>query len=433
MEQLLALAAKAADQAEVFTHEQVTDTVTCQDARLHDIRTDFLSGVSLRIIKDGKLGFAYTRNLLDRQGLVDNALRSLEGGVEARYVLPAAAPASALDSYDDSVRSLTGAQLVDEARRVCDILKASPDGEIAVGVHTSRDSLRIINSAGADLTGRSTAAGTFGDIIYPGSGSGIGRAHYTKRLEPMPGGMIAEMVDLFGQGRRTVEPAGGRMRVLFMPGSMITLLWRLFSGLSGRSVYENISPLAGRAGQRLFSEQLTVIDDPLRDSVPGARAFDDEGVACRRLPLVERGVVRNFYCDLNHGAKLGMSSTGHGYRSGDPVTARPGPALTHCFIEPGAATLPQLVALMDRGIIVEGALGAHSGNIPNGDYSVGVSPGLYVEGGRIVGRVKDAMVSGNIYETLRDVIAVGDTPQPSFGGSWTPPVLCDGVSVTTKS
>ncbi|MRR10452.1 TldD/PmbA family protein, partial [bacterium] len=380
MEQLLALAVTAADQAEVFCHEQVTDTVAYQDARLHDISTNYLSGFSLRIIKGGKLGFAYTRNLLDRQGLVDNALRSLGGGVEAGYALPADAPAGALDTYDDSVRALTGAQLVDEARRICGILKTRAAGEITVAVQTSRDSLRIINSSGADLAGRSTAAGTFADIIYPGSGSGIGRAHYAKRLEPMPDGMIDEMVELFGRGRTTVEPAGGRMRVLFMPGSMITLLWRLFSGLSGRSVYENISPLAGRAGQRLFSGQLTVVDDPLRDSVPGARAFDDEGTACRRRPLVEQGVVRDFYCDLNYGAKLGAASTGHGYRSGDPVMARPGPALTHCFIEPGTATLSQLVAMMDRGIIVEGALGPHSGNIPNGDYSIGVSPGLYVEG-----------------------------------------------------
>jgi PmbA protein len=180
-----------------------------------------------------------------------------------------------------------------------------------------------------------------------------------------------------------------------------------------------------------------VVDDPLNDAYPGARDFDDEGVACRPLVLVDKGSLQSFYYDLNYAKKMDVVPTGHGYRTGpwggDPVTIKPAPALAHLFIRPGTATLSQLIAMMDRGLIVEGALGAHSGNIPNGDYSIGVSPGLYVENGQIIGRVKDAMVAGNIYETLKNVVALGDTLYPSFGGSWVPPLLCDGVSVTTKS
>ena len=97
-------------------------------------------------------------------------------------------------------------------------------------------------------------------------------------------------------------------------------------------------------------------------------------------------------------------------------------------IKPGNKSFLQLVKSIDRGIILEGALGFHSGNIPNGDYSVGVSPGLYVENGEIKGRVKDAMIAGNIYETLKHVVDVGDTldlaNMMSFDG-WAPPILCD--------
>jgi PmbA protein len=437
MEQLLSMAQRAADQAEVFSYEQVTDRVAYQNARLYDIETNFLSGVALRIIKDGKLGFAYTRNLKDRQELVDNARHSLEGGVEAGYAFPRTAAVNPLDTYDAKVKELSGDQLVNEARRVCDRLKAGASGEISVTTFTSRDSLRILNSAGTDLAVRSSSAGTYGDIIFPGSGSGIGRIHLRKGLEPMPDGLIKEMAELYARGQKTVEPKGGRMQVLFMPNSMITLLWRLASGLSGRSIYDGISPLAGRQGQAIFSTALTVVDDPLNDAYPGARTFDDEGTACDRLTLIDRGMLNGFYYDLKYARKLGATATGHGYRTGpwgdDPVTTKPGPALTHLFIKPGSAALAQLIAMMDRGLIVEGALGAHSGNIPNGDYSIGVSPGLYVEHGQVIGRIKDAMVAGNIYQTLKNVVALGDTPSPSFGGAWVPPLLCDGVAVTTKS
>ena len=86
---------------------------------------------------------------------------------------------------------------------------------------------------------------------------------------------------------------------------------------------------------------------------------------------------------------------------------------------------------MNRGVVIAGVMGAHSGNILNGDYSVGLSPGLYVERGEIVGRVKDAMVAGNIFDTLKNVIALEDTAHPGYGGVF-PAALFDNVSVATK-
>lgn len=436
MEKLLGMAAGAADQAEVFACDQVADSVTFQDSKLHDIETNYLSGVSLRIIKDGKLGFAYTRNLKDRKALVDNALRSLEGGVEAGYLFPKTDGARKLASKDGSVEKLSGADLLAETSRICDELLTRASGEIMAGTYTQRSTVRLLNSKGTDLASESTEAGSFFEIFYPGSGSGFGAVHRSKRLAELPTPCLAAAAALFSKGQKVVEPKGGRMKVLFMPGSLITLLWRLTSGLSGRSIHERISPVAEKMGQMVFSEKLTVVDDALDDRYPGARAFDDEGTACDPLTLVDRGVLKSFYYDLNYAKKLGAGSTGHGNRTGswggDPVSLKPGPSLSHLFIRPGAASLEKLIGMIDRGIIVEGALGAHSGNIPNGDYSVGVSPGLYVENGEILGRVKDAMVAGNIYQTLRDVVELGDTLHPSFGGAWAPPILCADVSVATK-
>jgi PmbA protein len=437
MEKLLEMAGRAADQAEVFSTEQSSISVSFHDAKLYDIKTNFLSGVSLRIIKDGKLGFAYTRNLKDRQGLLENALDSLRGRVEANYDLPDTSVVQSLATYDPAASKLSSADLLDESQRICEILKAKAAGEIMAGAYVSVDSMRILNSRGADLSQRNSLAGSYSSIIFPGSGSGMSREVRSRAMVKMPDNLISEMADLFKQGQKTVQPKGGRMKVLFMPESMITLLWRIVSGLSGRSVYEKISPNTARLGQRIFSPKLTIYDDPLNDVYPGARAWDDEGVPCKKLPLIEQGVLKGFFYDLKYAEKMGAASTGHGYRgdiwSGDPVTVKPGPFLGHLFMEPGTASLARLISQIDRGIIIEGVMGAHSGNIPNGDYSIGIGPGLYVENGRIVGRVKDAMAAGNIYQTLSNVVEVGETLYPSFEGARVPPLLCEGVSVTTKS
>jgi PmbA protein len=90
-----------------------------------------------------------------------------------------------------------------------------------------------------------------------------------------------------------------------------------------------------------------------------------------------------------------------------------------------------MIKSMDRGVIVGQALGAHSGNIPNGDYSIGLSPGLYVEGGEIVGHMKDTMLAGNIYDTFRNIISIENIQHHGAGGRY-PAILVDDVNVTTR-
>jgi PmbA protein len=437
MEKLLEMAKKVCDQAEVYSVQHTSNSVSFEDAKLHDIGSTYQSGTSLRIIKEGKLGFAYTKNLLDRRELLKNALDSMAGGVEADYDFPLTKEVSQLDTYDPSLEKVSSKQMVEECARVCDLLGSRAEGEIFAASTSHLGRLRIINTEGTDLSQKGTLYSIYGMVVYPGGASGIHRYLQSKRFERMPDDTVDQIAELYNSSSKVVEPKGGRMKVMFMPNSMLTLRWRILSGTSSKSVYEKTSPLADKRGEKIFDEKLTIYDDPLNDKYPGARPFDDEGLVSKPLGIVENGVLKSFFYDLNYASKLNAGPTGHGYRvaqfGGDPITIKPVPAVTHMNIKPGSSSFSQLVKSIDRGIIMEGALGAHSGNIPNGDYSIGASPGLYVEDGEIVGRVKDAMVAGNIYQTLKEVVDLGDTLYPSDGGAWVPAILFDNVSVATKS
>jgi len=436
MEELLEMANKVCDEAEVYSIEQNHRPVTFKNAKIHDVDSKFQSGISLRVLKNGKIGFAYTRNLPEREELLRNAVDSLKGGVAADYAFPFTRSIAELDTYDSSVEKISGADLVEECKRVCDILKSRTGGEISVSAFTYTENIRITNSSGTDVAGKTGMFGVYAGSVFPGSATGIWRVSLRKGFEKMPDELLDQIADVYTRSLDVVEPKGGKMKVMFMPNSMLTLNWRILSGTSSKSVYDKTSPVADKMGQQVFSEKLTIVDDPLDDSRPGARAFDDEGVACSPLTLVDRGVLKSFYYDLHYASKLGAKATGHGYKSaqwgGDPISLKPVPSLSHMSIRPGRESYWDLVKLIDRGIIMEGALGAHSGNIPNGDYSVGANPGLYVEDGKIIGRVKGTMIAGNIYETLNDVVAVGDTLYHASFGGWVPAVLLDGVSVATK-
>ncbi len=436
MDDLLAIARTCSDQAELYSIEQTEDTIVFEDSKLHDIKSTIQSGITIRLIKDRKLGFAYSRNLRDKKSLVDSALASLKGGVEAKFDFPVSRGFPQLDTYDDKISETTNTMLVDECLRISSLLQEKTNAQIYIDAAKKTSRTKIMNSTGADLSTDMSSYLIMPQILFPGSATGIYRSFVFKTFQRLDDQCLNDLAEMYNRGQREMKTAGGKMKVLFMPESMYTFIWRLQSATSGESIFHKQSPLAGKLGERIFSEKLTITDDALDDSKPGARPFDDEGVPCRKHVLVEKGVLRNYYYDLNYAAQLNAEPTGHGFKTarwgGDTLSVKPAPVTKYLTIEPGKQDFGQLVKSMDRGIIICGALGAHSGNIPNGDFSIGLSPGLYVDKGEIVGRIKDAMIAGNIYEVMKRVVGIEGKSYPAYTGYY-PAVLFDDISVASRS
>ncbi|MFO7639348.1 MAG: TldD/PmbA family protein [bacterium] len=430
MEKLLEIARRKAYQVEVFSQSTTSDGVSFENGRLKDVESSMLSGVGVTVMKSGRLGTAYTRNLVDREELVDNALAALAGGVEADYELSADAKLPELNTWDAGIEKLDSATLVEECGRINAALSAHTRGQVNVSAGTTDAAVRVLTSAGFDRTVRSSSYHCHFAAYFPGSYASISRVIADKRFVPASEADLAYVVETYNASEREVKPPSGPTRILFLPGSIYTLVWRLTAATSGRTVYEKVSPLQEKVGKQVLSPFLTLTDAPLDDSRPGARSFDDEGTPCRNRSVFERGALRGFHTDRFYAWKLKAEPTGNGWRS--DITSRPAPSLSHLRIEPGRQSFADLLKEMNEGVIVGGALGAHSGNILNGDYSIGLSPGLRVENGTIVGHVKDAMVSGNVYEDLKRVVAVGVRVEPAYMG-WFPPLLLDGISFATRA
>ncbi len=428
MERLLEIARKQADAVTVYQESGTHDSVGFENGRLKSVDSGMNSGTALMVAKDGKQGFAYTRNLIDREGLVRDAVAALAGGVEAAGDLPQPVKLPQLDTSAEQVGG--NSVLVDECRRMTDYLSSRVTGQVNLGASRSASEVRVLTSSGVDARTRSTHYFAMAGVLFPGSYSGIRRVFFAKAFAPFPEAELEFVADMYNASEKETKGVSGRTRVLFLADAVYALVWRLRAGTNAKSVYEKVSPLAGRTGEKMLSDKLTLIDDSLDDSLPGARAFDEEGTPCRSLKLFESGVLRGFYNDRFYAHKTGTEPTGHGYRS--DITARPAPSLEHLALAPGDQSLEGLLKLMGRGVVVTGVMGAHSGNILNGEYSVGLAPGLWVEDGAIVGLVKDAMVSGNVYEDLKNVLAVGDRVYDSPMGRF-PALLLDNVSFSTRA
>jgi len=429
MEQLFEMVKKVSDKAEIYSMDTRADNVSFENAHLKDIESRIQSGVSLRIMKNDILGFAYTRNLINRRELIQNALDSLKGGVDGVFDFPYTKDLPALNTYDTSIENLSNPAMVEECRRVCELLSQKTEGQLNVSSHRSVSGIRIMNSSGTDLSLKSSAYILNTQILYPYSYSSLHRPLISKAFKKAPDEYLGYLTDIYNRSIKEVVPDGIKTNVLFLPETAYVLIWRLQSATNSQSIYQNISPIADKIGETIFDEKLSIFNEPSDDSLPGARSFDDEGIPCRRFPLIEKGVLKNFYYDLYFAQKLKTPPTGHGFKSS--LSSKPVPSINHLSISPGNTPFSGLVRSIDKGIIIAGALGAHSGNIPNGDFSVGVSPGLYIEKGEIVGHVKDAMAAGNIYDILKNIVERENMLHPCSGGNF-PSLLFDNITVTVK-
>jgi len=232
-----------------------------------------------------------------------------------------------------------------------------------------------------------------------------------------------------------VGPPEGALPVIFTPAGLSAILLPLEQALSGKAVLQGVSPLGEKLGSRVFDERFSLTDDPLAQGRAGSRPCDDEAVASRTLPLVEKGVVRAFIYDLETAARAGTASTGHGRRG---VFGKPRIAYTNLVVGmdrkrktengiPGGG----LAAGIQDGLIVEDLIGVGQGNVIAGGFSHPVALAYRVERGAITGRVKDAAVAGNVYELLKKVGGFGNDGR-WLGTRFAPSLLLEGVSVARR-
>jgi PmbA protein len=169
------------------------------------------------------------------------------------------------------------------------------------------------------------------------------------------------------------------------------LLGHLLGAISGRAVQQKRSFLADRLGQGVGSKLLDLVDDPFVPGGFGSRLFDGEGIAAKRLPVVEQGVLKALYIDTYYGKKLGMA----------PTTG----SSSNLILTPGTKSLDRLVAEVGDGVLVRGFIGGNT-NPVTGDFSLGVH-GTLIEKGKLAGAVAEMNISGNHLDLWRRLTAVG--------------------------
>ncbi|MFN5923348.1 MAG: metallopeptidase TldD-related protein [Pseudanabaena sp.] len=198
--------------------------------------------------------------------------------------------------------------------------------------------------------------------------------------------------------------------------------------MSGRQVQQKATTWLEKVGQPVISPIFSISQHP-NFGVYSA-PFDDEGTPTQEITWINRGILQGFYGDLRTCKELGIASTGNGFR-GD-LGNYPSPGLFNLAIsasETIQGDVLELAATLKDGLIVDQVLGDDTDL--SGDFSINVDLGYRVKNGKIIGRVKDTMLSGNVYTVLNQVTAVA-SDRDWYGSLYAPAMLVEGISITSR-
>jgi PmbA protein len=235
----------------------------------------------------------------------------------------------------------------------------------------------------------------------------------------------ARAVRLLG-GRK---PPSGRMPILLDPYATASLLGVLAGALSAEAVQKGRSLFAGKRGERVGSERVTLVDDGRRPGAPGTRPWDAEGTPTGRTVLLTAGVLDGYLHNAYTAAKDATHSTGNASRAG--FKSPPGVAPTNLYLAPGPLSPQELLGRAGTGFYCQQVLGVHSGANPiSGDISVGAA-GLLVRDGAFAEPVREATIAGTIPGMLAGLVEVGADLRflPFGGGMGGATLLLDGMTL----
>jgi PmbA protein len=431
---------QGAREAELYLMESGNWECRVYQGEIEDLRASASNGLAVRVLAGDSLGIAYTTDLRP-EGCLEAVERAVaNAGISSpdslrEFFTPALdTKYITLPICDEQLEQVSSEEKIRLALDMEEMAKgrdARIQKVLGTGVTTWSFKVTVLNTRGVNASYRSDGANAGANVLAASGGVMQGGHDYRfarawKDLDP------AAIVDR--AVHHAVSLVGGRpvesqdAEVIF-DRDVSAMIWAMLGRtLTGEEAQKGRSIFAGRVGQKVASDLVTLIDDPLRADGPGASPFDDEGVPRRTFPIIQDGVLKGFMYDVYSAKKAGVVSTGHARRSfRSPVSASP----ANLYMRPGSMTLDDVVASTKNGFLVMEVKGLGVGgfNVVSGDMSVGAS-GLWIKEGEYVGPVREVTIAGNLKQMLMEVDAVANDFK--WSGAGTPSFRVKKMAVSGK-
>ncbi len=403
------------EQVEAFLSRSRTTNVRAYAGEVESLSSAEPVGAGVRVVVDGRVGFSWAGTLdetvlketLDEAR--DNAAFSQPDEFAGLATADGVAP-PALDLVRPELLEMPTTAKVDLALELERAARSRDPRVTGVRVASFSDSYSEMAIATTTGLAVASAAGLCYLSVNPlvedrgdtqtGYGMSAGRAPADLDLERA----VADGVDRATRLLGATQPRSARCTVVLDPEVTAEFLSIIGGTLSGEAVLKGRSPFADREGEDVAAPLVTLASDPTDPGAFGAGHYDGEGLARRRVPLIDGGRLCGFLYDTYSGRRSGRASTGSASRSYSTTPSVGAPALT---LLPGTQSQAELVRSVGDGVYVQDVSGLHSGvNAVSGDFSVGAT-GLMIRDGAFAAPFREATIASTLQRMLLDVAAVG--------------------------
>ena len=199
----------------------------------------------------------------------------------------------------------------------------------------------------------------------------------------------------------------------------------LLTGFNGKLIEKGVSPLIELTGKKKGVDFLTIIDNGTDKFLTGSFPFDGDGIVSNDKYLIENGVFGEGIFDLKTASRLNKKPTGNSIRTYNSI---PSIGFRNIIFVNGNKSINSIIKGIKKGVLVDQLLGAGMSNVLAGEFSANVDLGFLIENGEIVGRIKDTMITANVFDAISRILEVSKETY-NFGSFVGPYVLFDKFKV----
>jgi PmbA protein len=408
---------KGFEEAEAFSTKILRREIIYRD-KIEATKTNTIAGLGIRGVLDKRIGF-YSVSSLDRRDVEDateQALRIAKASSEdpdwkslpRRY-----GKANVQKVVDKKIEQLSSKDLVGEVRLAVDtVAEVEPSLAITRGyISTNTVSNAIANSHGCRLERKETLAFSW-IAVKAGKVNGKAVAHEVSQSRYWNGLKTEHIARTVSERALTMVHdapiSNGKLATVWRNDAFASIVDAMLTRtITADAVQRNRSPWVGKIGQTVASENVTIIDEGRMAGGLGTRAFDDDGVPQKRVPVIEKGILRGFLYDSYTASKDDRPSTGNAHRDVGLFTSAPNymktpsPYPNNLTVKPGDADSDELIRETRNGLYVVETIGEWLSNPISGDVSATVSSGFLIENGDLARAVKGVIVSANFFEIMK--------------------------------
>ncbi|RPE76970.1 metalloprotease TldD [Vulcaniibacterium tengchongense] len=417
-----ALLGPGVDFGDLYFQHSRRESWTVEDGIVKDGAHSIEQGVGVRAISGEKTGFAYSDEI-DAQALLGAAqsARAISKGAvapgrgaraghalargEGRALYPAQDP---IDGYANEAK-------VEALRRVDRLLRAADPRvkQVMVSLSAAVDTVLVARSDGVLAADVRPLVRLNVQVIVEQGGrresgyaGGGGRYGYAELLDgDKPERFAREALRQALVNLEAVDAPAGVMPVVLGSGWPGVLLHEAVGhGLEGDFNRKGTSTYAGRLGQRVAAQGVTIVDDGTLPGRRGSLNVDDEGTPTNCTTLIEDGVLVGYMQDTLNARLMGMAPTGNGRR--ESFAHLPMPRMTNTYMLAGPHDPEEMIRSVKRGLYAVN-FGGGQVDITSGKYVFSATEAYLIEDGRITAPVKGATLIGNGPETMQRVKMIG--------------------------